>query len=136
MDRISKFLSDIEKLKKHDRAENPSSYDGERICRKIRDLYVRNNPHMGELSSSFADYWLENYVLKSPDIKNEPSQESLDKIAALQALIDCENEKELTSALNEKDWKELCSLTDMEGEDLPLEELNSIMMIFVDHQAI
>ena len=136
MDKISKFISDIDRVKKFERAQNPAGYDGEKACLKIKDLFSKSNSHVSTLADSFADYWLDTYIRNSPDIRNEPTQQNVDIIAAMQALLDLEQDPEFTKALSKSDWKELCSLTNMEGDDLPLEFLNDIMMMFVDHQAL
>ena len=133
MDGISKFVSDIEKIKKHDRADNNGNYDGERACKSIADLFISNNKYVQNLASSYADYWMQTYIYNSTDIKNEPSDTSLDKIIAMEALL--ENSSEDTACLTKEDYNELCSLTNMEAEDLPLDLLNDLMTIFVDKQA-
>jgi len=134
MDNISKFLADIDKIKKHDRAEHNNNYDGERVCLQIQKLFISNNRSFESLAASFADYWMQNYIYASSDIKSEPSQDNINRIAALQSLL--ENSTDDTDCLTKKDWKELCSLVNMEAEDLPIDLLNDLMIIFVDHQAL
>lgn len=38
MDNIQKFFSDIQKIKKHYRSENPV-YDGKKVCVQIQNLF-------------------------------------------------------------------------------------------------
>jgi hypothetical protein len=58
---------------------------------------------------------------------------SIDKIGAMQSLLELDLEE--TKALSDNDWKELCSLTNYEAEDLPLDLLNDLMSIFLEKQA-
>ncbi len=133
MDSISKFISDIEKIKKHERSEHSSNYNGERVCLDIKKLFISNNRNIESLASSFADYWLQNYIYTSSDLKNEPTATNIDRIIALESIL--ENSTDDTDCLTNEDWKELCSLVNMEAEDLPLDLLNDLMIIFVDKQA-
>jgi hypothetical protein len=133
MTNIQKFYSDIEKIKKYERAQNPQSYDGEKVSLEIKNLFIKNNFSIKALAESFADYWFENYIRSSADIKSEPSDISIDKIGAMQSLLELDLEE--TKALSDNDWKELCSLTNYEAEDLPLDLLNDLMSIFLEKQA-
>ena len=133
MTNIQKFYSDIEKIKKYERAQNPQSYDGEKVSLEIKSLFIKNNFSIKALAESFADYWFENYIRSSADIKSEPSDNSIDKIGAMQSLLELDLEE--TKALSHNDWKELCSLTNYEAEDLPLDLLNDLMSIFLEKQA-
>lgn len=134
MDNIQKFLADVDKIKKHDRADNGGNYSGERVCKKVCDLFSANNRSLGELGASFADYWMQTYVLKSSDMTNEPSSENLDKLASFQSLLD--GDEEGTKSLSDSDFKELCDLVNYEAEDLPIDVLNDLMTIFVDKRAL
>ncbi|MBO4319103.1 MAG: hypothetical protein J5857_01380 [Treponema sp.] len=133
MDSIQKLYSDIEKIKKHNRA-NSASCNGQEVCSQVADLFTRTNRHLECLSRSFAEYWLNTYILNSEDINEEPTQEHVAKLAAFQSLL--EGSTDFTECLTQEDWNELCSLTNMEAEDLPIETLNDMMMIFVDRQAL
>jgi hypothetical protein len=73
-------------------------------------------------------------VLGNKNEKNiSPSDISIDKIGAMQSLLELDLEE--TKALSDNDWKELCSLTNYEAEDLPLDLLNDLMSIFLEKQA-
>ena len=100
MDNTQKLLSDIDKLKKHYRAEHNNEYDGEAVCKKI----------------------------------NEPSEENLARLAAMQSLL--EGETEGTECLTDDDWHELCELVNEDAAELPLDALNNMMAIFVDKQSL
>lgn len=134
MDNIQKFLADVEKIKKHDRADNGGRYDGERVCRKVCDLFSANNRSLGELGASFGDYWMRTYVLPSNDLANEPSAANLDVIAAFQSLLD--GDADGTKCLTDADFEALCELVNYEAEDLPIDVLNDLMIIFVDKKAL
>ena len=133
MDSIQKLYSDIEKIKKHGRA-NSSGYKGQEVSSQVADLFTRNNRHLESLASSFSDYWMNTYILTSSNMEEEPTQDSIAKLAAFQSIL--EGSAEFTECLTQEDWKELCSLTNMEAEDIPIETLNDMMMIFVDRQAL
>ena len=139
MDSIQKFCSDIDKIMKHDRADNGGNYNGERACRKIGDFFSANNRGVGELGASFADYWMQTYIMTSADISNEPTADNINKLAAMQALL-CAGEDgpapDDVSCLTTDDWKELCSLVNYEAEDIPLDLLNTLMTVFVDKKAL
>lgn len=134
MDNVQKFLADVARIKKHEYAEHSSSYSGERVCADIKSLFVKNNAHVRSLAESYTDYWMSEYILPSAEMQNEPTQEHLDKIAAMQSLID--NDVEMTDALSEKDWSELCELTGYEAEDMDVDLLNDLMSIFLDKGAV
>lgn len=136
---IQKFFADVERIRKHNRADNNGNYDARKACTQISSLFESNNPGLGELPSSFVNYWLNTFiepVFNSGDakaIENEPTQEHLDKLAAMQSIID--GQKDFTDTLSNDDWKELCSLTNLEAEDLPMDVLESMMTLFVDKKA-
>ncbi|MCR5217265.1 hypothetical protein [Treponema sp.] len=131
MDSIQKFTSDIEKIKKFNRAQG-GRYNGEKVCQEAAELLARSNPSIKELAMAAGDYWMQTYILSSPDLENEPSGANIDKLAAIHALLQGDDQ---TDALEEGDWKELCSIVNAEAEDLPMDLLNELMSIFLDHQA-
>ncbi len=133
MNNTDKLLADIAQLKKRDLSENGNVYDGERFCRKINNLFASNNRFIGETAASFVDYWFNTYILASKDIKNEPSRENMDRLVAIQSILDGSSEQ--TECLSKEDWKELCSIVDTEADDLPLDVLNELMSLFVEKQA-
>lgn len=132
MDNISKLYADTQRIKKHYRAEH-NKYDGSQVCIQIKEFFARNNNHIKSLALSYADYWFDTYIMNSLELENEPTEQHLKILGSIQALID--NSQDQITDLNKQDWKELCDLTNYEADDLPLEFLNDIMIIFVDHQA-
>ena len=130
---LQKFFADADRIKKHERADNGGSYDAQRATEKIISLFISNNPDMSSLAASFADYWKKTYIDSSADMEGEPTAENLDKLGAMQSILD--GETFLTECLSSQDWKELCSLSNFEAEDIPMDALEKMMMIFVDKQA-
>lgn len=133
MDDIQKFFSDIQKQKKYYIAENNNVYDGEQFCSKIKDFFAKGNKELESLSYSFADYWFTTYIVPSSDIKNEPSNNNLDKLAALKSLL-CQS-TENTECLTQEDWQQLSSIVNAEAEDLPMNLLEFLMFTFVEKKA-
>lgn len=136
MDLIQKFNSDIEKIKKYQRAENAGNYDSKKCCHQITALFERSNSFAGELAGLFADYWIETYIEKSTCPEKEPSEENTEKLLAMHALLNQTQTQEDTKALSDSDWKELCQIVDFNAQDIDLDLLNSLMTAFVDHKAI
>lgn len=136
MDSIQKFYSDIEKMKKHYRAQNPGRYDGQAVCTQVADLFESNNRNAGALAHSFAEYWMNTYIIPSTQMEEEPTSQNQDKLVAMQSLLNTSEDSNDYTALTRDDWKELCELTKYEAEDLPLDLLNDLMMIFVNTQGL
>ena len=130
---LQKFFADVERIKKRERAEH-SSYDSSRVVESVIELFVSNNRDMTSLASSFADYWQKTYIAPSSQREEEPTRENVDRLAAMQSLLD--GETFATEILNAKDWRELSSLVNFEAEDIPMDMLEKMMMIFVDKQAL
>ncbi|MCR5764243.1 MAG: hypothetical protein K6G00_12760 [Treponema sp.] len=133
MDSIQKLFSDIEKIKKHYRAEHNNNYDGQKICEQIKDLFTKTNRSMPTVAQSFANHWYDTYILNSADLQNEPSNDNMTRIAALQSIID--GEPENTDLLTDEDWKSLCETVNAEAEDIPIDTLNSLMSIFLEKKV-
>ncbi len=132
MTSTQKFISDIQKIKKHYRQEH-STYDGLKVSEQVAELFIRNNRDFSSLASSIADYWLETYIKNNADLSESPTDKETDKLSGIQALLD--NDTTLLDSLSPEDFKELCSLVNAEAEDLPIDKLSSLMSIFVEHQA-
>ncbi|MBP3365776.1 MAG: hypothetical protein J6K96_02150 [Treponema sp.] len=133
MDTVQKLLSDAQRIKKHYRAEHPA-YNGTEVCLQIQELFIKRNAVVRTLASAFSDYWLSSRIRTSSKMDSEPTEEHLNVLAAIQALI--ENDISAADALSADDWKELCAITNSEADDIPLETLNSLMAAFVDKQAM
>ena len=135
MNSIEKFLSDIEKIKKHDRADNGGHYDGKRACTKIASLFESNNRHVQSLSRQIADYWLNTFVLQSDSPADEPSEENIGRIRAFQAFLDSDDSEDF-SALGADDWETLRDFVDGEAETIDLDMLQNLMSLILAHGAL
>ncbi len=135
MTTIEKFLADIQKTVKYDRANNGGRYDGKRACTQIARLFERNNPNVGNVARQIADYWLNTYVLASDDLDNQPSQDNILRIKAFQSFID-NDESEDISILSTDDWENLRDFVNFEAEDLPLDALQNMMSMILDHKGL
>ena len=136
MDLIQKFSSDVEKIKKHYRAEH-QTYNGEEVCNQVAAFFEQQNRDVASLAHSYASYWKEAYILPSQNMEEEPTREHIDLLAGMMALLlDVEDSWQFTECFTQQDWKQLCQLTNYEAEDLPLELLSSLMKNFVDNQAV
>ncbi len=133
MDNTQKLFSDAERAKKHYRAEHSGSYDGVQVSRQIVQMFSSNNKNLFDLAESFADYWFNTYISQSKDIENEPTADSLNKLAAFQSVLD--NDMAETGALSQEDWQELCNCTKELAEELPIDTLNDLMAMFLEKQA-
>ncbi|MCR4742976.1 MAG: hypothetical protein K5866_08935 [Treponema sp.] len=130
---ISKFLSNVEKSKKMDRQKNSGSYDYNRIADNLRRLFNNATSCPTELPDTLFGYWQDTYILTSANITEEPSQENLNKLAAILAFLD--NSDEFQDQLSQDDWQEIGELVNDEAEDLPIDILQDLMKILVEKGA-
>jgi len=128
-----KFLSDIARAAKRERAENAGRYDAKKTCEKIARSLENAIRDLGDLPRSVADYWLAEYIDSSSDIENEPTREHAEKLAAMLSFLRGEGD---TSSLSPRDWKNLASLVQDEAETLPIESLSSLMASLVEQKAV
>lgn len=130
---IGKFLSDIQRIKKHDRQNNGGNPDYNRIFRDLNSLFLRSTSCPADLARSVFEYWENEYVFNSQNQKEEPSEENSQKLAAMLAFL--EDSDEFQSVLTQKDWQELRDLVNYEAEDLPVDVLQSLMRVLVEKGA-
>lgn len=130
---IRKFLADVQKSKKMCRQNNSGNYDYYKVADQIRKNFCRATSCPTELPDTIFGYWENQYVLCSPDLQNEPSDANLDKLAAMLAFLG--NSDELQELLTDEDWQEIGDLVGYEAEDLPIDILQDLMKILVDHNA-
>ena len=131
----SKFLADIQRIKKHVRAENGGNYDGRKVCEQIAALFVNSNRNMADLARSVSDYWLNSYIFASGDLKNEPSQENLDRIVLFQNFLDGFEDEDY-SLFSDGDWENLRDFCNDEAENLDLDTLQNLMSIILNNGAL
>ena len=130
---IGKFLSDIQRIKKHDRQNNGGNPDYNRIFRDLNSLFLRSTSCPADLARSVFEYWENEYIFNSQNQKEEPSEENSQKLAAMLAFL--EDSDEFQSVLTQKDWQELGDLVNYEAEDLPVDVLQSLMRVLVEKGA-
>ena len=130
---IGKFLSDIQRIKKHDRQNNSGNPDYNRIFRELNSLFLRSTSCPADLARSVFEYWENEYVFNSQNQKEEPSEENSQKLAAMLAFL--EDSDEFQSVLTQKDWQELRDLVNYEAEDLPVDILQSLLRVLVEKGA-
>ena len=128
-----KFLSDIARTAKRERAETVGRYDAKKTCEKISRFLENAIRGLGELPRAVADYWLAEYIDSSSEIENEPTREHAEKLAAMLSFLCGEGD---TSSLSRGDWKSLASLVQDEAETLPIESLSSLMASLVEQKAV
>ncbi|MCI6187909.1 MAG: hypothetical protein MR739_12205 [Spirochaetia bacterium] len=130
---IGKFLSNIQRIKKHDRQNNSGNPDYNRIFRELNSLFLRSTSCPADLARSVFEYWENEYIFNSQNQKEEPSEENSQKLAAMLAFL--EDSDEFQSVLTQKDWQELGDLVNYEAEDLPVDILQSLMRVLVEKGA-
>ena len=131
---IEKFRSDIQRIMKHERAENGGRYNARHACEQAADLLRTNAQGLGELPGSLASYWLSTYIDCSSTPGDEPTQEHIDKLGAMMSFLECSTED--GDLLSNADWKEIGRLTGYEAEDIPIDVLSGLMTILVDRRAV
>lgn len=130
---IGKFLSNIQRIKKHDRQNNSGNPDYNRIFRELNSLFLRSTSCPADLARSVFEYWENEYIFNSQNQKEEPSEENSQKLAAMLAFL--EDSDEFQSVLTQKDWQDLGDLVNYEAEDLPVDILQSLMRVLVEKGA-
>ena len=129
----AKFLSDIARAAKRERAESVGRYDAKKACEKIARSLENAIRGPGDLPRAVADYWLAEYIDPSSDAENEPTKEHAEKLAAMLSFLRGEGD---TSSLSPVDWKNLAELVQDEAETLPIESLSSLMASLVEQKAV
>ncbi|MCR5436930.1 MAG: hypothetical protein K6E97_07695 [Treponema sp.] len=130
---IGKFLSDVEKIKKHERQNNNGKCDYNRIKNNLRNLFERATSCPIGLPGSIFEYWENTYVLNSTDLSYEPSSDNIAKLGAFLAFLD--NSDEDQDLITAEDWQKLGRLVNYEAEDLPVDILQELMMVLVSKGA-
>ena len=135
MTTTDKFLSDIQRIIRYDRASDGGRYNARRACARIAELFAKNNRHLGRLANSIGDYWLNAYILGSQDMADEPSQENIARIKAFQLFVDNDDGEDL-DILSADDWETLRDFVDDEAENLDLDALQGMMDMILSHGAL
>lgn len=130
---VRKFLTDADRIKKHDRQNNSGNCDYNRIQRDLCKLFERNSSCPNSLTDSIFSYWENEYIFRSENFAEEPTAEHLEKLGAVLAFLD--NSDEYEDLLSEQDWQELGELVNFEADDLPVDILQDLMKILVSKGA-
>ena len=130
---IGKFLSDIHRIKIHDRQNHSGNPDYNRIFRDLNSLFLRSTSCPADLARSVFEYWENEYIFNSQNQKEEPSEENSQKLAAMLAFL--EDSDEFQSVLTQKDWQELGDLVNYEAGELPVDILRRLLRVFVEKGA-
>jgi len=135
MDNIQKLYSDIEKIKKHNR-NSSGTLDLNKVATQVSEMFQRNNRDFCDLPNSLVEYWVKTYVYPQIDLNaNDLSQESVDKLCAMQAFLDNDIEDD-TDCLTLDDWKQIAAFVNFEAEDMPIDLLSKMMSILVEKRAL
>lgn len=130
---IGKFLSDVDKIKKHARQNNSGNCNYNIVKNDIRNLFERSTSCPTDLPGSIFEYWENEYIFKSADFGEEPTAEHINKLGAFLGFLD--NSDEDQDLISNDDWKEIGQLVNYEAEDLPVDILQDLMMMLVSHGA-
>lgn len=134
MDNNSKFYADIQRILKHDRANNNGNFNPERACKEIGNRFASSYKNFGALPEGIAQYWLENKVLSSSDINQEPTEDTINWILDADDFLSAEKDK--TYCFSKTDWEEIRELVNAEACDLDINLLSDLMSIIVENGAL
>ena len=134
MDNNSKFYADIQRILKHDRANNNGNFNPERACKEIGNRFASSYKNFGALPEGIAQYWLENKVLSSSDISQEPTEDTINWILDADDFLSAEKDK--TYCFSKTDWEEIRDLVNAEACDLDINLLSDLMSIIVENGAL
>ena len=134
MDNNSKFYADIQRILKHDRANNNGNFNPERACKEIGNRFASSYKNFGALPEGISQYWLENKVLSSSDISQEPTEDTINWILDADDFLSAEKDK--AYSFSKKDWEEIRELVNAEACDLDINLLSDLMSIIVENGAL
>ena len=133
MTNIDKFYSDVQKIKKKERSENPI-YDGRKASLAVASMFESMNRDLGDLPRSIGEYWITNYIDTSTDISNEPTDEHVEWLLTVLSFLDGSLEPNMD--LPKKDWKALLDFINYEAESLPIDVLTDLMAVIVSKKVL
>lgn len=131
MNDLQKFQADINRIIKHDRADNGGIYDGIRASRKIAELFISCNKDCQSLAGSITERWLSKVEAGADE---QPSEQNLNWLFDVQEFLD----GTLTgdTVLTYEDFVELRDLVNYEAEELPVEMLTTMLNTIMEHNAL
>lgn len=122
MNKSEKFLADLQRIKKRNRAGAAFNMNG--ALRDIESLFTAQNGHCKGLALSLFDWW-KNECARGAEFEDE----ALEKIAALHAFVNGEEEGGVLSA---DDWSRIKDEVGYEAENIPMDLLSSMMQTVVE----
>ena len=134
MDNNSKFYADIQRILKYDRANNNGNFNPERACKEIGNRFASSYKNFGALPEGISQYWLENKVLSSSDISQEPTEDTINWILDADDFLSAKKDK--TYCFSKTDWEEIRELVNAEACDLDINLLSDLMSIIVENGAL
>lgn len=129
-----KLFADIQRIIKHDRADNNGVYNAERACNSVAKNFVNSYKNVQTLAESFADYWLNTKILKSTNIEAEPTPNNIEWL--LEAADFLDGTLTESKQFSDLDWQEIRDFVNAEATELPIDLLSSYMTIIVDNGAL
>ncbi len=133
MTNIDKFYSDVQKIKKKERSENPI-YDGRKASLAVASMFESMNRDLGDLPHSISEYWMNNYIDNSSEVENEPTDEHVEWLLTVLSFLDGSLEPNMD--LPKKDWKALMDFINYEAESLPINVLTDLMAVLVSKKVL
>lgn len=133
MTNIDKFYADVQKIKKHDRANNVE-YDGKRASLAVVSMFESMNRDLGDLPRSIGEYWISNYINNSSDLACEPTDEHVEWLLTVLSFLDGSLEPNMD--LPKKDWEAIMDFINYEAESLPINVLTDLMAILVSKKVL
>ena len=86
------------------------------------------------MPEGISQYWLENKVLSSSDISQEPTEDTINWILDADDFLSAEKDK--TYCFSKTDWEEIRELVNAEACDLDINLLSDLMSIIVENGAL
>ena len=129
---IRKFVTDVDKLKKHTR-QNAGKCNYDLVKKDLRNLFDRSTSCPTDLPSSIYEYWENQYIFNSTNLDEEPTQDNIERLAGMLSFM--EDTDEYEELLTQDDWNEIARLVNYESEDLPVDILQDLMKVLVSHGA-
>ena len=104
------------------------------FCKEIGNRFASSYKNFGALPEGISQYWLENKVLSSSDISQEPTEDTINWILDADDFLSAEKDK--TYCFSKTDWEEIRELVNAEACDLDINLLSDLMSIIVENGAL
>lgn len=133
MTNTDKFLADIKRVVKRYRSGS-TQYDGVECSRQVAKLFCSYHKDLGDLPESIVQYWMDSYILKSPNLAEEPTLSSQSWLADVLEFL--AREESQFNFITREDWMVLRDFVSYEAEELPMEMLSSLMGILLERGVL